>query len=46
MLLSNCALCNSRISKSFKKQEADGLLSSLGLKAPLIKFPLIGPILF
>ena len=46
MLLSNCALCNSRISKIFKKQETDGLLSSLGLKAPLIKFPLIGPILF
>ena len=46
MLLSNCALCNSKISKNFKTQEANGLLSSLGLKSPLIKFPLIGPILF
>ena len=46
MLLSNCALCNSKISKIFKNQEANGLLSSLRLKKPLIKFPLIGPILF
>ena len=41
MLLSNCALSNSKISKIFKKQEANGLLGSLGLKAHLIKFPLI-----
>ena len=29
-----------------KKQEAEGVLSSLGLKTPLSKVPLIGNILF
>ena len=29
-----------------KKQEAKGLLSSLGLKTPLSKVPLLGDILF
>ena len=29
-----------------KKQEANGLLSSLGLKIPLSKIPLLGDILF
>ena len=28
------------------KQEASGILSSLGLKTPLSKFPLLGEILF
>ena len=28
-----------------KEQEASGLLSSLGIKAPLSKIPLVGPIL-
>ena len=29
-----------------KKQEANGLLSSLGLKIPVSKIPLLGDILF
>ena len=46
MLLSECALCGSKKSKFMKKQEAKGLLSSLGVKAPLSKIPLFGDILF
>ena len=38
MLLSNCAICSSKKSKFIKKQEANGLLSSLGIKTPLSKF--------
>ena len=30
----------------FKKQEARGIISSLGLKIPLSKIPLFGDILF
>ena len=29
-----------------EQQEASGLLSSLGIKAPLSKVPLVGPLLF
>ena len=32
MLLSNCAVCDSKKSKFTKEQEASGLLSSLGIK--------------
>ena len=46
MLLSKCALCGSKKSKFMKKQEAKGLLSSLGVKTPLGKIPLFGDILF
>ena len=46
MLLSECALCGSKKSKFMKKQEAKGLLSSLGVKTPLSKIPLFGDILF
>ena len=46
MLLSKCAVCNSKKSKFIKKQEANGLLSSLGIKTPLNKIPLLGPLLF
>ena len=35
MLLSKCAMCDSKNSKFIKHQEASGLLSSLGIKAPL-----------
>ena len=38
MLLSKCAGCNSKKSKFVKKQEASGLLSSLGIKTSLDKF--------
>ena len=41
MLLSKCAACDSKKSKFMKEQEAKGLLSSLGIRTPLIKIPLL-----
>ena len=46
MLLSKCAVCDSKKTKFIKQQEASGLLSSLGIKAPLNKILLLGPVLF
>ena len=37
MILSKGTIFNSKKSKFIKKQEADGLLSSLGIKTPLSK---------
>ena len=34
MLLSKCAVCDSKKSRSIKQHEASGLLSSLGIKTP------------
>ena len=45
MLLSKCTICGSKTSRSIKKQEAHGILISLGLKTPSGKFPLLGDIL-
>ena len=41
-----CAVCDSKKSKFIKEQEASGLLRSLGIKAPLSKIHLKGPLLF
>ena len=46
MILSKCAICNSKKSKFINQQEAKGLLSKLGIKTPLIKVPLLGDSLF
>ena len=46
MLLSKCAPCGSKKSRYIKKQEASGILSSLGLKTTLSKIPSFGDILF
>ena len=46
MLLSKCAVCDSKKSKFIKEQEASGLLSNLGIKTPLSKISLVGPLLF
>ena len=46
MILSKCAICNSKKSKFINKQEAKGLLSKLGIKTPLGKIPILGDILF
>ena len=46
MLLSKCAVRDSKKSKFIKEQEASALLSSLGIKTPLSKIPLVGPLLF
>ena len=46
MVLSNCAICNSKKSRFIKNQKAKGLLSNLGIKIPLSKVPILGDILF
>ena len=46
MVLSNCAICDSKKTKFIKKQEEKGILSSLGIKTPLRKIPLLGDVLF
>ena len=38
IILSKCAICGSKKSKFIKEQEAKGLLSNLGLRAPLSEF--------
>ena len=40
------AICGSKKSRFIKNQEAKGLLSSLGLRTPLRKVPILGDILF
>ena len=46
MLLSKCAVCDSKKSKFIKQQEASGSLNSLGIKVPLSKILLVGSLLF
>ena len=46
MLLSKFALRDSKKLKFIKEQESSGLLSSLGIKAPLPKIPLVDHLLF
>ena len=46
MLVSKCAVCNSKKSKFIKQQEASGLLSSLEIRAPLSQISFLGPLLF
>ena len=46
IILSKCAICDSKRSKFIKEQEAKGLLSNLGLRTPLNKIPVLGDILF
>ena len=46
MIVSKCAICDSKKSRFIKKQEPKGLLSKLGIKTPLSKVPLLGDILF
>ena len=41
MIPSKCAVCGSKKSKFMKEQEAEGLLSNLGIKTPLSKIPLL-----
>ena len=41
--LSKCEVCDSKKSKFFNEQKASGLLSSLGIKTPLNKLPLLCP---
>ena len=46
MLLSKCTVCDSKKSKFIKQQEASGLLSSLKIRTPLSKIPLVVSLLF
>ena len=46
ILVSKCAVCNSKQSRFMKGQEAKWILSSLGPKTPLRKITLLGDILF
>ena len=46
MILSKCAICNSKKSKFINQQEAKGLLSKLGIKTPFSKLPILGDVLF
>ena len=41
MLSSKCGICGNKKSRFMKKQEAEGLLSNLGIKTPLSKIPLL-----
>ena len=46
MLLSKCAICDSKKARFIRNQEAKGLLSNLGVRTPLSKVPILGDILF
>ena len=46
MILSKCAICDSKRPRFIKKQEAKGLLSNLGVRTPLSKIQIFGDILF
>ena len=41
MIQSNCAICGSKKSRFIKEQQAKGLLSTIGIKTPLSKVPLL-----
>ena len=46
MILSKCAICDSKKSRFIKNQEVKGLLSNLDIRTPLSKVPILGAILF
>ena len=39
MVLSKCDICGNKKSRFMKEQEAEGLLSNLGIKTPLSNIP-------
>ena len=46
MVLSKCAICESKKSRFIKNQEAKGLISNLGVRAPLCKVQILGVFCF
>ena len=45
MVLSKCAICDSKKSSFVKNQETKGLLSNLGVRKKLSKVPILGDVL-
>ena len=41
LMQSKCSVCGTKKSRFVKKQDAEGLLSNLGIKTPLSKIPLL-----
>ena len=41
IMQSKCSVCKNKKSRFVKEQDAKGLLSNLGIKAPLSKIPLL-----
>ena len=41
MMLLKCSVCNNKKFRFIKEQQAKGLLSNLGIRAPLSKIPLL-----
>ena len=46
LILSKCTICGSKKSKFIKEQQAKGILSSVGIRTPLNKVPILGDIFF
>ena len=46
ILLSKCPVCYKKFLKFIKEQEDSGLLSTVGIRTPFSKIPLLGPLLF
>ena len=46
MVLSKCAICDGKKSRFIKNQESKGLLSTVDIRTPLSKVPILGNILF
>ena len=46
VLLSKYIICGGKETRFFKRQEASGILSTLGLNTPLSKIPLFGDTFF
>ena len=46
MLLPKFAICGSKKSKFIKEQQAKGILSSVGIRTPLNKIPILGDVFF
>ena len=46
IMRSKCSDCGNKKSRFIKEQEAEGLLSNLGIRTPLNKVPILGDILF
>ena len=46
IMQSECSDCRNKKSRFIKEQEAEGLLSNLGIRTLLSKIPVLGDILF